>query len=825
MADIKFPKKQEQRLIPKYLLEYATELNEKHPDPSEDWGKAYTAGTGINVSDDYVISIDNTDVPLKSDLSTVAFSGDYDDLTNKPVIPDISNMVTTDTAQTITGKKTMNQIYIPYTGTNQRYIQLGAKGAITSGTTSVTPQYRTNKGTATTPTWSSYGAEFPDTSSYTANKIIATTDQIINVEANPAGTPSATLTQIGIGDTLYALGGGDVTAVKANGTVYEPDQNGLVNLGYVTPEGSTLTSGTIYRHRIYLNDSSNYVIGEYLTTDNTPFFTGGQYSGVDLISYFPAIQQCIDASAGSEYFLGSTFVYNNKTYRDITNALLTDVSRIYKYLWGNTYYMEFPKPTSISLTKATVSSTSVVTNATVSNFTELQFYNNTTLRYTLTDAVDVYCEVGLVEPADTVKSIEVNGTTYTPTNNVVTLPNYPTLPTLATVATSGDYDDLLNKPTIPTVPITEIQVNNITVTPVSGVVDITVPTLPTLATVATTGDYDDLTDKPDLSIYAQSANLATVATSGDYTDLINKPNIPKGLIELYLSASTDEQTGTLTQEQAEALLLNPYNYYIVDNLLSSKYYQLVSYLQQTVMTNTLHTLTFINQNTNNYYTISIQINAGQSEYARRQWTFHTGTPYITGINSSDVTTALGYTPGTSNFSGDYTDLTNKPTIPDEVIANVTVPSGASDLTSLQIGSTVYNIPSGGGSGAVNDVQVDGTSVVDADGVANITLPVLPTLQSGTITVNTDSCSSSANLSAYKYGRIAIVSFNVNVKANKVNLVTLPWAPVRKWTFSGAATNTNYGKRMYIGTNGVVTLEDSAGSSGWLDASVAYITAS
>ena len=34
--------------------------------------------------------------------------------------------------------------------------------------------------------------------------------------------------------------------------------------------------------------------------------------------------------------------------------------------------------------------------------------------------------------------------------------------------------------------------------------------------------------------------------------------------------------------------------------------------------------------------------------------------YITGINSSDVITALGYTPGTSNFSGSYTDLTDKP---------------------------------------------------------------------------------------------------------------------------------------------------------------------
>ena len=37
--------------------------------------------------------------------------------------------------------------------------------------------------------------------------------------------------------------------------------------------------------------------------------------------------------------------------------------------------------------------------------------------------------------------------------------------------------------------------------------------------------------------------------------------------------------------------------------------------------------------------------------------------YITGVTSADIIAALGYTPGTSNFSGDYDDLTDKPTIP------------------------------------------------------------------------------------------------------------------------------------------------------------------
>lgn len=45
-------------------------------------------------------------------------------------------------------------------------------------------------------------------------------------------------------------------------------------------------------------------------------------------------------------------------------------------------------------------------------------------------------------------------------------------------------------------------------------------------------------------------------------------------------------------------------------------------------------------------------------YTTQTWVENQG--YLTGINSSDVIAALGYTPGTSNFSGNYNDLTNKP---------------------------------------------------------------------------------------------------------------------------------------------------------------------
>ena len=88
MAKINFPKKQEQRLIPKYLLDYAEALQENHPDPSEDWGGVdnIEAGTGIVITGDETktISVDTETIPTIAELATVAFSGSYSNLLDKP---------------------------------------------------------------------------------------------------------------------------------------------------------------------------------------------------------------------------------------------------------------------------------------------------------------------------------------------------------------------------------------------------------------------------------------------------------------------------------------------------------------------------------------------------------------------------------------------------------------------------------------------------------------------------------------------------------------------------------------------------------------------
>lgn len=83
-------------------------------------------------------------------------------------------------------------------------------------------------------------------------------------------------------------------------------------------------------------------------------------------------------------------------------------------------------------------------------------------------------------------------------------------------------------------------------------------------------------------------------------------------------------------------------------------------------------------------------------------------------------------------------------IPDAVSANPTVPSGTTPtaLTGLKIGSNYYDVEAGGG--AVTDVTVGGTSVVDANGVAVVpAIPAVPTISTD---ISTDKASTTKTAS-------------------------------------------------------------------------------
>ena len=159
---VNLPKKQQQCLIPRYLLQYLQDLQISHNDPTAPWGGggggSYTAGTGIDITND-IISVDSTVVALKTDLSdyvtsselitelgnyvtttdlatelldyaelsdlaTVATTGSYNDLLNKPTIPtdtsDLTNGAGYITSSALTGYATEswvnNQGYSTFSG-------------------------------------------------------------------------------------------------------------------------------------------------------------------------------------------------------------------------------------------------------------------------------------------------------------------------------------------------------------------------------------------------------------------------------------------------------------------------------------------------------------------------------------------------------------------------------------------------------------------------------------------------------------------------------------------------------------------------------------
>ena len=218
---------------------------------------------------------------------------------------------------------------------------------------------------------------------------------------------------------------------------------------------------------------------------------------------------------------------------------------------------------------------------------------------------------------------------------------------LATVATTGDYDDLIDKP-------------DLSVYAESS----------DLATVATTGDYDDLLDKPDLSIYAESSSLAAVATSGDYDDLLNKPTIPAAQVQSDWSEADSTKVDYIKNKPSLATVATSGSYTDLSN-------------KPTIPTDT-------SDLTNGAGFIT---SSALSGYATETWV--TNQDYITGIDSSDVISALGYTPGTSNFSGSYTDLTDKPTLGTAAAKDFTtsVTSGSADLvTAGAVFTAIDNLP-------------------------------------------------------------------------------------------------------------------------------------
>lgn len=339
-------------------------------------------------------------------------------------------------------------------------------------------------------------------------------------------------------------------------------------------------------------------------------------------------------------------------------------------------------------------------------------------------------------------------------------------------------------------------------------------------------DVGYLTEHQDLSDYVKEENLAPVALSDDYDDLQNKPTIP----------TVNDATITLTQGGTikGSFTLNQSTDQTID--LDAGGVSSVDWddIQDKPSFATVAT-TGDYDDLDNKPTIPVVPTDVSA--------FNNDAGYITGIDSNDVVSALGYTPGTSNFSGSYTDLSDKPTIPDD-LADLNDDSTHRLVTDTE--KTTWNnksnfsgsyndltdkptIPSAGIPGGGNAGQVlKKVSATDYDVTWSNQSETLP---SAYCTTAGGTAAKKANCSLYvtqanQYLQVLIGSANTYQGALTLNINSAGAKPI--YINGAASSSSNYtlpngtyfvfydGTNYYFRTDGKLTMPNAAFSGSYTE---------
>lgn len=275
---------------------------------------------------------------------------------------------------------------------------------------------------------------------------------------------------------------------------------------------------------------------------------------------------------------------------------------------------------------------------------------------------------------------------------------------LANVAISGNYNDLNGKPIIPVIPsdaeftdttytggtgltISETVINHtnsieagtagFSESSSGALVNIPFITYDAQGHITSVGNKIHtvngfLTEHQDISGKANISEMADVAFSGDYQDLENTPTIP--VVPSNVSEFNND-AGYLTQHQ---------------DISGKADESLVAHLAQSETFTGDKTFTGSVELGSNATTITQDISDNSTKVASTSFVKSQG--YLTGISSSDIITALGYTPynGSTNPSGFLTSLSEGTgiSISGNTITNTGVTAIASGSTSGTILATV-----------------------------------------------------------------------------------------------------------------------------------------
>jgi hypothetical protein len=493
-----------------------------------------------------------TDLTNKPILADVATSGRYEDLTNKPVGLATETYVNTQISNLIdTAPETLNTLneLAAALGDDPNFAttistQIGLKAnSANLATVATTGSFNdlTNKPTL-------FSGSYEDLTNKPTLSTVATTGSFNDLTNKP--TLSTVATTGSYNDLRDKPTGLDLNSITADQAL----------LGNVTIIGNTLSTIDSYG-----NTSTLQVLNQLdVVTPGIQEIVYNQENGsitdtVSAVLGYPSIgngyiqirgAQNIQSNiiSGTKLFL--SFTYNSVNYSGTFIAL-----NVYFNPDNNNSLFIYMDPFSITGSMAPIfTNTYNGTLVPVSKIAKLEPIENT-LSINATDGIKLNDQRLATE---TYVNTQISNLIDTAPETLDTLnelaaalgddPNFATTIStqiglkansadLATVATSGSYNDLTNKPTL-----FSGSYNDLTNKPTlfsGSYTDLTnKPTLfsgryedltnkPTLSTVATTGSYTDLTNKPTLfsGSYTDLTDKPTLF-SGRYEDLTNKPTIP-----------------------------------------------------------------------------------------------------------------------------------------------------------------------------------------------------------------------------------------------------------------------------------------------------------
>jgi trimeric autotransporter adhesin len=705
-------------------------------------GKADKATTlsGYGITDAYTKSQVDTALGLKassSSLATVATSGSYADLTNKPTIPTVPTAVSAFTndsgyqtaanvsssiSTAIAGKA--NTSSLATVATTGKYSDL--TGTPTLATVATTGSYSDLTGAPSLG--GSTSANFSAQNLTISGNIMPTVAGMSNI-----GSASDKFGSI-YAKELYL----DSNTLYVNGVAVLSSSASTLNFTSDTNQGIAIT--TTGTGQTVLNSQAETIIQTNGQNADVLIQSGGQgsltrvTSATQITLTAPTIATVGDATiSGALTVSGNLDVKGTVTTIESTNTTIKDnILTLNKGEGGSGVTLGV---SGIEIDRGNLTYQRLL-------------WKESTGKWV---AGEVNVEVPLATESYVTTAISGKANTSS-LATVATTGKYSDLsgtPTLATVATSGSYSDLTNKPTIPTV-ISALtnDVGYLTSATAAGTYAAKATTLAgygitdaiTAATAASTyaakattlagyGITDAYTKSQvdtSLALKADTSSLATVATSGSYADLTNKPTLFSGsytdltnkptipTVPTVVSAFTNDagyqtsaQVNTAIQAVVGAAPAALNTLAKIDAQLASdesaaaaltttvsgkadKATTLAGYGITDAITAATAASTYAAKATTlSGYGITDAITAATaaSTYAAKATTL-SGYGITDAYTKTQVDTSLGLKANTSSLatvatSGSYSDLTNKPTIP-------TVPTNVSAFTNdAKYLTTVY----------------------------------------------------------------------------------------------------------------------------------------